>query len=285
MGFIMEGEKNLNQINSTKNTKNESNYNTSYNSRGGRGGNRYNNKNNNNNYRGKNQNYQNQNQKFNKNKKFRQEERVDPYTKQFLLYRAEMYILLKYPFLIDINNKKENFLDIIKPKSDFFVIKSFSEEDIHKAIKYNLWSSTKTGNSTLDESFRNTKENGADTYLFFSTNASGKFSGIARIKGNLQEDKIFPFWSQDQKWAGIFEIEWIFIKDCPLREFKNIIIPMRDGETKCVTNSRDTQKIPEIEGKDMVEIFKNYVYSNTILEHFEYYDLRQENYERSNPLN
>lgn len=121
--------------------------------------------------------------------------------------------------------------------------------------------------------------------MFFSTNASGKFSGMAKIKGGLQEDKIFPFWSQDQKWAGIFEIEWIFIKDTPFREFKNVIIPMRDGETKCVSNSRDTQIIPEKEGLIMAEITQNYVYSNTILEHFEYYDLRQENYERNNPLN
>lgn len=108
---------------------------------------------------------------------------------------------------------------------------------------------------------------------------------MAKIKGGLQEDKIFPFWSQDQKWAGIFEIEWIFIKDTPFREFKNIIIPMRDGETKCVSNSRDTQGIPEKEGLLMAEIVQNYVYSNTILEHFEYYDVRQENYERNNPLN
>ena len=137
----------------------------------------------------------------------------------------------------------------------------------------------------MDNSFKKTKEIGAETYLFFSTNASGKFSGMARIKGDLQDDKIFPFWSQDQKWAGIFEIEWIFIKDCPFREFKNIIIPMRDGETKCVSNSRDTQGIPEKEGLLMAEITQNFVYSNTILEHFEYYDLRQENYERNNPLN
>lgn len=108
---------------------------------------------------------------------------------------------------------------------------------------------------------------------------------MARMKGELQEDKIFPFWSQDQKWAGIFEIEWIFIKDVPFREFRNIVIPMRDGETKCVTISRDTQGIPEKDGLLMAEITQNFVYSNTILEHFEYYDIRQDNYERNNPLN
>jgi hypothetical protein len=32
-------------------------------------------------------------------------ETVDPYTAQALIYRAEMYILLLYPYLIDINLK------------------------------------------------------------------------------------------------------------------------------------------------------------------------------------
>ena len=33
----------------------------------------------------------------------------------------------------------------------------------------------------------------------------------------------------------------------------------------------------------MVDIIKKYENSNTLLEHFEYYDMRQENYERNNP--
>jgi len=104
------------------------------------------------------------------------------------------------------------------------------------------------------------------------------------MNGTVQGDKMFPFWTQDSKWPGIFEIEWVFIKDVPLREFKNIIITMKDGEVKCVTNSRDCQEIPFKDGSNMAEITEKYFNSNTILEHFEYYDLRQENYEKSNPI-
>ena len=104
------------------------------------------------------------------------------------------------------------------------------------------------------------------------------------MNGNVQEDKMFPFWTQDSKWPGIFEVEWIFIKDIPLREFKDIIITMKDGEVKCVSNSRDCQEIPNKEGLEMIDITQKYLNSNTILEHFEYYDSRQDNYEKSNPL-
>jgi hypothetical protein len=55
----------------------------------------------------------------------------------------------------------------------------------------------------------------------------------------------------------------------------------RDGERKPVSNSRDTQEIPFVEGKKMIGIFEKYVNTNTILEHFEYYDMRQENYEKN----
>jgi hypothetical protein len=164
------------------------------------------------------------------------------------------------------------------------VIKSFSEEDVHKAIKYNLWSSTKNGNQTLNNAFNVTKEKGSHVYLFFSCNGSGKFQGLARMKGEVQMDKMFPFWTQDSKWPGIFEIEWFFIKDVPFREFKSIVITMKDGEVKCVSNSRDCQEIPPAEATSMVDIVDKYFNSNTLLEHFEYYDMRQENYEKNNPI-
>lgn len=102
------------------------------------------------------------------------------------------------------------------------------------------------------------------------------------MKGEVQNDKIFPFWTQDSKWTGIFEIEWLFIKDVPLREFKDVIITMKDGEVKCVSNSRDTQEIPFTEGKNMIQKFSEYLNTNTILEHFEYYDQRQDLYEKNN---
>ena len=53
---------------------------------------------------------------------------------------------------------------------------------------------------------------------------------------------------------------------------------------KPISNARDTQEIPNDEGKLMVEILESYANTNTILEHFEYYDIRQENYERNNPI-
>ena len=195
-----------------------------------------------------------------------------------------MYILLRYPYLIDLNIKNEGILETMDEQSQFFIIKSFSEEDVHKAIKYNVWTSTKSGNQTLNTAFKMTQEKGGNVYLFFSCNGSGRFVGLARMKKEVEYDKCFPYWTQDNKWGGLFELEWIFIKDVPFKQFKNIVIMMKDGERKPVTNSRDTQEVPFQEGKKMIEIIHSFSNTNTILEHFEYYDIRQDNYEKNHPI-
>ena len=104
------------------------------------------------------------------------------------------------------------------------------------------------------------------------------------MKTPCDENKHFEFWTQDNKWPGLFEVEWLFIKDVPFKEFKDIIITMKDGEIKPISNSRDTQEIPFEQAKIMIERFSKYQTSNTILEHFEFYDLRQENYEKNMQL-
>jgi hypothetical protein len=56
----------------------------------------------------------------------------------------------------------------------FFMIKSYSEDDIHKGMKYSVWTSTPNGNNKLDAAFHDaqalTNEKGTKcpVFLFFS---------------------------------------------------------------------------------------------------------------------
>lgn len=144
-----------------------------------------------------------------------------------MMYRAEMYILDKYKYLVNLNKNNENFTKTITEKDKFFIIKSFSEEDVHKSIKYGVWSSTKTGNQTLDAAFKLTQENGGNIYLLFSCNGSGRYVGVARMTSPVDEKKQFMYWTQDSKWPGLLNVEWIFVKDVPFRLFKHIYITMK----------------------------------------------------------
>jgi hypothetical protein len=197
------------------------------------------------------------------------------------LDRIKNYISMTYPYLININSKNSNILKEINTDCKFFIIKSFDEEDIHKSIKYGIWSSSKNGNKVLSEAFNITKERSSFVYLFFSCNQSGRYAGVAKMKSECNFNRIFDLWATDNKWQGLFDVEWIFIKDVPLKEFKDIIIKMKNGVVEPITRARDTQEIPFEQAKTMLKINEKYEYNNSILENFEYYDMRQNNYEKN----
>lgn len=56
----------------------------------------------------------------------------------------------------------------------FFIIKSYSEDNVHKSIKYGVWASTTNGNKKLDSAYREAKEKEEHSpiFLLFSVIAS-----------------------------------------------------------------------------------------------------------------
>jgi len=58
------------------------------------------------------------------------------------------------------------------------------------------------------------------------------------------------------------------LKDIPNKQFRHILIEA--NENKPVTNSRDTQEVPLEHGRQMIEIFKNFRHSTSIIDDFDY---------------
>ncbi|KAK6265216.1 hypothetical protein QUC31_016053 [Theobroma cacao] len=176
----------------------------------------------------------------------------------------------------DQYNKDDFPIDYVDAK--FFVIKSYSEDDVHKSIKYNVWSSTPHGNKKLESAFEDTqkfaagKPSGCPIFLFFSVNASGQFCGVAEMIGPVDFQKDMDFWQQD-KWSGSFPVKWHIIKDVPNSHFRHIIL--ENNENKPVTNSRDTQEIMYKQGMEMLKVFKNHTMKTSLLDDFMYYENRQ----------
>ncbi len=128
---------------------------------------------------------------------------------------------------------------------------------------------------TLDEAYNSVGK----VLLIFNDQQSGRFLGLAEMKSAVAYEKYFPLWTQDFQ-KGLFEIQWIFIKDLPYYLFKEINLRMSDGVTRSITFCRNSQEVPYESAKKSLEIIENYFNKNTILEHFEYYDIRQANYEK-----
>ncbi|GLT95262.1 hypothetical protein SLE2022_129540 [Rubroshorea leprosula] len=185
------------------------------------------------------------------------------------------------------NNKENNLSPIPNmeqynkedfPKSyldvKFFVIKSYSEDDVHKSIKYGVWASTSNGNKKLDAAYHEAKEkpDGCPVFLLFSVNTNGQFVGLAEMVGPVDFDKTLEYWQQD-KWLGCFPVKWHIIKDVPNSLLRHITL--ENNENKPVTNSRDTQEVNLEQGIQILKIFKGHSSKTCILDDFEFYESRQ----------
>ncbi|KAF3953994.1 hypothetical protein CMV_020611 [Castanea mollissima] len=151
----------------------------------------------------------------------------------------------------------------------FFIIKSYSEDDVHKSIKYNVWASTPNGNKKLQAAYQ---EAGCPVFLLFSVNTSGQFVGLAEMVGPVDFDKNVEYWQQD-KWKGCFPVKWHIVKDIPNSLLKHIALENNDN--KPVTNSRDTQEVKLEQGLKMIAIFKEHPSKSSILDDFGFYEDRQ----------
>ncbi|CAN6804255.1 unnamed protein product, partial [Brassica oleracea] len=113
------------------------------------------------------------------------------------------------------------------------VIKLYSEDDIHKSIKYNVWSSTSNGNKKLNAAYNEAvgDKSSCPVFLIFSVNTSGQFVGLVEMMAEC--------WQQD-KWVGCFPVKCHIVKDIPNCSLRHITL--ENNENKPVTNSRDTQE-------------------------------------------
>ncbi|XP_052858009.1 YTH domain-containing family protein [Drosophila gunungcola] len=176
--------------------------------------------------------------------------------------------------LKDKNNYNPKVVDLNKATAArFFVIKSYSEDDIHRSIKYEIWCSTDHGNKRLDDAFKERHKEGGNIMLFFSVNGSGHFCGMAQMMTAVDYNSTSSVWSQD-KWRGKFKVKWIYVKDVPNGKLRHI--RLENNENKSVTNSRDTQEVPNDKGIEVLQILHSYNHSTSIFDDFFHYEKKQE---------
>ncbi|PWN17843.1 YTH-domain-containing protein, partial [Microstroma glucosiphilum] len=175
-----------------------------------------------------------------------------------------------------------------RPSARFLVIKSFTEDDVHRSIRHGIWASTDKGNQRLDRVFKECQEAAkAETdsgtsevaagdvppghvYLFFSVNGSGQFCGMALMTSSVDFETSSSVWAQEGKWKGHFKVKHIFVKDIPNRELRHIKLE-NSVENKSVTQSRDTQELGRSQGEEMLRIFYGYPSRTSLLHDMDFY--------------
>ncbi|CAN6353854.1 unnamed protein product [Urochloa humidicola] len=192
------------------------------------------------------------------------------YTSRVLIGNPEGKIIIR----TDQYNRDD--FQVVYPNAKFFVIKSYSEADIHKSIKYGVWSTSSAGNQKLDAAFREAQVIAASSstlcpvLLFFSVNGSFHFCGVAEMVGPVDYQNDMDFWCKEDRWIGSFPVKWHIIKNVPNSTFRSILL--QNNEYKPVTSSRDTQEIHYTPGTTMLELFKYTRGEGCVLDDFMVYE-------------
>lgn len=185
--------------------------------------------------------------------------------RQMLRNIYDNYLETKYPDIFRIQSIFSTPYSIIdiKKNSTFFIIKSFNIDNIHKAIKYGVWSTTYSGNILFDKAYSNAQLKGGEVYLFFSTNSTFAFQGIARLKSKFHQNKTYNFWKGSDKYKffnGSFNIDWVIIKDVPNASLDRIQI-----NNIPFSKLRNGVEISEREALLAVHIYEKFYYCSSLV--------------------
>ncbi|MCO5599895.1 hypothetical protein L7F22_054002 [Adiantum nelumboides] len=181
-------------------------------------------------------------------------------------------------------NPSPSTFNVNPPQARFFVIKSFTEDDVQRSLKHEIWASTEKGNQRLDRAFKESNNDGP-LYLFFSVNASGHFCGVAEMLTPIDYSSNSNVWVQEGKWKGTFKVKWIYVKDVPNNKLRHIRLT-NTTECKPITQSRDTQELPSDGGRQALKIIAEYQSRTTLLQDWLFYERQavQHNQQQTQPL-
>ena len=105
------------------------------------------------------------------------------------------------PMAVDLHRYNgENFPETFT-KEKFFVIKSYSEDDVHNSIKHGVWSSTPTGNKKLNAAYYEAQESCCPVYLLFSVSNEESSFMLMCFSWILCLIVFFLIFAGECKWA------------------------------------------------------------------------------------
>ncbi|EGZ21035.1 hypothetical protein PHYSODRAFT_491572 [Phytophthora sojae] len=163
-----------------------------------------------------------------------------------------------------------------------FVLKSFSEGNFHKSLKFGIWSTTTLHNALLDQVFKSDLTAVRPVLFFFSVCGTKHFNGVAQMTSGVRTDSQFQLWEK-LKYEGFFHVEWLLVKDVPNYVFTGV--KMSNTPTKkSITSCRDCEEVLFEEANEFLSIFTEFDSRSSAWDDFAHYDQLQEQLERKRGL-
>lgn len=188
------------------------------------------------------------------------------------LMKANAYANKYYSHLLIKNIKNKNFLP--PENSRFFIIKCLDMQSLHKALKYNKWTTSTELMKSFSEAYKETSiSNEGKVYFFFSVNKTGMFQGLAEMTSDVNYEEQISY--LDKKFSGSLNLDWIFIKGVKLDNFEDIRMETKFGSNTPVFRNFNGTSIEESNALQMIEIFKAKGHDYKPFEQFESLDIAE----------
>ena len=171
----------------------------------------------------------------------------------------------------EIENLNSDNIALQTNNARFFIIVAQCEDDIHKSLKYGIWTSSRSGNELLNKAFLSSKDQ-EKIYLYFSVIGSGMFVGVAEMISSVNFNVSFNGWYPDFSNLGYFSVRWIFVKDISFNQVKFIKLP----KGSIFHNIIDCYEIFRPAACKLLKIFTQARRFKSILQDFEYYNRKEE---------
>lgn len=154
----------------------------------------------------------------------------------------------------------------------YFVMRSTTYDDIHKAMKYGVWTSTPNNNKKIDSLFKQAVKENRKVLLFYRVATENVLCGVAELTSGYIEEQQFDYWWNKIKWNGIFNLKWIYVKNLDLN-----VTTRKEGEKRLYELTDGCSLNPE-NGFFLLDMFKhiNFKFEFSIFKFFELFDQRED---------
>jgi len=154
----------------------------------------------------------------------------------------------------------------------FFIMRSSNYDDIHKAMKYGIWTSTSDHNHVISEVYKQKVKEGKRVVLFFRVATENVLCGAAELVSDYVENQQFNYWWNKTMWKGIFNINWLYVKNLDLNSI------MHTENNKRLYELTDGTRISQENGFMLMEFFKELAckFEYSLFKFFQLFDQRED---------
>ena len=196
------------------------------------------------------------------------------------VFEFDFLRLKDYSNLEQIRDKFLPMRDINQPELDlkqyehayFFVMRSSAYDDIHKAMKYGIWTSTPENIKLLSDTYKKALSEKRKVVLLFRVVSENVFNGAAELTSDYIEEQQFDLWWNKIKWKGIFNLNWIYAKNIDLNYLNQM-----EGDKK-IYELIDGSLLSSDNGLLLLGLFQHYdyKYQSSIFNFFSLFDQRED---------